>query len=410
MIKNDFCFYLVISPGLEEISINEIEYKWVSFFPDEKIPEIKKLVGGLELSLPLEKGVLLNQILKTPTRILLRFKGFKCRDLPKLFNKIKNIDWSPFLSEVPTSLKISCHHSRLFHTNKIEQTILKSFHVYFKAFPAKKKFIENSKKFCPTTLFVRFDNDICTISIDTSGEPLYKRSKRPFNGKAPIRENYGAALCFSLKEEIDFINKSKNKNHTGFHLIDPMCGSGTFLVEANDWLKPNLERSFSYFSYPCFKLNPPSLLIKNDSNELSYDKNSLFLTTRGYEASYKILQKTKENNLSNEPNINISRHDLLSNDYMESLPKTNRAVIFNPPYGKRIKLNQKPTSYYPNLFKKIKEKINPDFLAVVFPLPEEEKDKNVILNSLSPYKLVKKIAFKNGGIPVFFMIFYKQLS
>ena len=42
-----------------------------------------------------------------------------------------------------------------------------------------------------------------TVPIDTSGEPLYKRSKRPFNGKAPIRENYGAALCFSLKKEID---------------------------------------------------------------------------------------------------------------------------------------------------------------------------------------------------------------
>ena len=50
--------------------------------------------------------------------------------------------------------------------------------------------------FHPVTLYIRFENDICNISIDTSGEALYKRSKRPFNGKAPIRENYGAALCF----------------------------------------------------------------------------------------------------------------------------------------------------------------------------------------------------------------------
>ena len=108
MIKNEFCFYLVISPGLEEISLNEIGNKWVNFFPDEKVPEIKKIVGGLELTLSLEKGVLLNQILKIPTRILLRLKEFKCRDLPKLYNKIKNIDWAPFLSEAPTSLKVSC--------------------------------------------------------------------------------------------------------------------------------------------------------------------------------------------------------------------------------------------------------------------------------------------------------------
>ena len=408
MIKNVFCFYLVISPGLEEISLNEIKNKWVVFFPNEEVPEIKKLVGGLEVSLSLEKGVLLNQILKIPTRILLRVKDFKCRDLPKLFNKIKNIDWSPFLSETPASVKISCHQSRLFHTNKIEQTTFKAFQAYFKGFPAKKKFIENAKKFPATALYIRFENDICTLSIDTSGDPLYKRSKRPFNGKAPIRENYGAALCFSLKKEIELINKNQKK--ADFHLIDPMCGSGTFLVEANNWLKPNLERSFSYFSYPCFKLTPPSALKKSNLNDISRDKTSLFFTTRGYEASSGVLKKTKENNLNNESSINISKHDLFSNDHMIDLPKSNRVVIFNPPYGKRIKLSQKPTSYYPALFKKIKEKINPDFLAVVFPLPEDEKDKNIILNSLSPYRLLKKIAFKNGGIPVFFMIFCKQLS
>ena len=55
MIKNEFCFYLVISPGLEEISLNEIGNKWGNFFPDEKVPEIKKIVGGLELTLSLEK-------------------------------------------------------------------------------------------------------------------------------------------------------------------------------------------------------------------------------------------------------------------------------------------------------------------------------------------------------------------
>tara|TARA_Y100001954_G_scaffold49894_1_gene52700 strand:+ start:2857 stop:4083 length:1227 start_codon:yes stop_codon:yes gene_type:complete len=408
MIKNVFCFYLVISPGLEEISLNEIENKWVVFFPDEKIPEIKTVVGGLEVDISLEKGVLLNQILKIPTRVLLRLKEFKCRDLPKLYNKIKNIDWSPFLTEAPISLKISCHQSRLFHTNKIELTVAKAFQVYFKGFPAKKKYIENAKKFHPTALYIRFDNDICTLSIDTSGEPLYKRSKRPFNGKAPIRENYGAALCFSLKKEIELISKSQSA--TNFHLIDPMCGSGTFLVEANNWLRPNQERNFSYFSYPCFKLAPPSLFIKNRSNEISQNKSSLFLTSSGYEANATILQKTKENNLNFEPEINILKHDILSSDNMKDLPNGNKAVIFNPPYGKRIKLSQKPTSYYPSLFKKIKEKINPEFLAVVFPLPEDEKDKNIILSSIKPYKLVKKIAFKNGGIPVFFMIFCRQLS
>ena len=85
-------------------------------------------------------------------------------------------------------------------------------------------------------------------------------------------------------------------------------------------------------------------------------------------------------------------------------------MIFNPPYGKRIKIGEKPSSYYSTIFKKIQEKIDPDFLAAVFPLPENKKDKNSILNSLETYKILKMFSFKNGGIPVTFMIFYKPQS
>ena len=243
----------------------------------------------------MEKGVLLNQILKVPTRILIRLKSFKCRDLPKLFKKIKNIDWSPFLTKTPESIKISCHQSRLFHTDKIEKTFVKALDDYFRGFPPKKKFIDSAKNFPPVSVFIRFENDTCTISLDTSGDPLYKRNKRPFNGKAPIRENYGAALCYSLKKEIDLLNEKKKGSD--FHLIDPMCGSGTFLLESTDWFKPNQIRKFSYYSYPCFNLTPPSVSFSSKENESKENNFSLFATAQGYETSEKVLEKTQESNL-----------------------------------------------------------------------------------------------------------------
>ena len=383
MTKKLFHFYFIIPPGFEDLAENELSQKWSLFF-DGPFPGVNKSFGGLEGEFFLEDGLLLNQVLKIPTRIILRFAEFKCRDLPKLFKKVKNLDWAPFLSGHIPQIKVSAHKSRLFHTQKIEDTVIKAVKTYYKASPPKKKYFEFAEGLPPQILFFRFSEDTCTISIDTSGEPLYKRSYRPFNGKAPLRENLGAALCFSLEKNIK----------EELHLIDPMCGSGTFLLEGKHWFSANQNRDFSYLSFPIIQKLTPKL-------KKTAPSKGTFKSFQGFEKDLKVLEGQKENGPLKD--LKIRAHDFLSEDKIDDLP-LDSALLVNPPYGKRIPLDKKPKVYYQNLFNKIKNKIGPKVFGILLPKDQYSFKKT------EPYILTEKKSFKNGGIPVDFLIFCKQQS
>jgi putative N6-adenine-specific DNA methylase len=381
MTKKLFHFYFIIPPGFEDLAKNEFSQKWPLFF-DGPFPELNKSFGGLEGEFSLEDGVLLNQVLKIPTRIILRFAEFKCRDLPKLFKKVKNLDWAPFLSGHLPQIKVSAHKSRLFHTQKIEETVIKAIKTYYKGSPPKKKYFEAAENLPPQMLFFRFSEDTCTLSIDTSGDPLYKRSYRPFTGMAPLRENLGAALCFSLEKNLK----------EDMHLVDPMCGSGTFLLEGKHWFSANQNRNFSYLSFPVIQKLTPQL-------KKAAPSKGLFKSFQGFEKDPKVLEGQKENGP-----FKVTAHDFLSEDKIEALP-SETALLINPPYGKRIPLDNKPKVYYKNLFNKIKNKIGPKAFGILLP-----KDQLSFLKKTDPYVLTEKKSFKNGGIPVDFLIFCKPQS
>lgn len=81
-------FFLSYIPGTIEAGKLEFEEKCKQL---EFSYELSELVDGLQVSMTLEQGCLLNYYLKVPTKILLRIAEFKCRDLPKLFNKLKKL-------------------------------------------------------------------------------------------------------------------------------------------------------------------------------------------------------------------------------------------------------------------------------------------------------------------------------
>ena len=381
MTKKLFHFYFIIPPGFEDLAKNEFSQKWSLFF-DGPFPELNKSFGGLEGEFSLEDGVLLNQVLKIPTRIILRFAEFKCRDLPKLFKKVKNLDWAPFLSGHLPQIKVSAHKSRLFHTQKIEDTVIKAIKTYYKGSPPKKKYFEAAENLPPQMLFFRFSEDTCTLSIDTSGDPLYKRSYRPFTGMAPLRENLGAALCFSLEKNLK----------EDMHLVDPMCGSGTFLLEGKYWFSANQNRDFSYLSFPVIQKLTPQL-------KKTAPSKGLFKSFQGFEKDPKVIEGQKENGL-----FKVTAHDFLSEDKIEAMP-SETALLVNPPYGKRIPLDKKPKVYYQGLFNKIKNKVGPRAFGILLP-----KDQLSFLKKTDPYILIEKKSFKKGGIPVDFLIFCKPQS
>jgi len=357
----DHKFYLIIPPGMEPIALKELKEKWPLHFPSIPFPQVDVSLGGIELESTLEIGLSLNYILKIPGRILYRLDSFKCRDFPKLFNKLKKMPWNNYLLGQIPNIKSSSKKSRLFDSRKIEKTVEDALKAYYRGQPPKKKSLEKIDRAPEMSIYLRFEADFCSLAIDTSGQRLHKRGKKTHVGVAPLRENLAAGLVYFFKLNTSGIN----------HLIDPMCGSGTFLIEARDFYKINKDRDFAFEYFPFFKgLEKPC-----DSEKI------LFTNFSGMDHDPKIIEAAQNNCLE----ISFTVEDLFSGESDLVGP----GVIFNPPYGKRIKLEKK----LEDMATRAKEKFSAKVVGILVP--------ESIPFSLRPKK---ELSFSNGGINVKFYL------
>ncbi len=353
-------FYLICPIGLESILLTELEYKWAAHFPEQQYSISYQARGGVEIECELSNGLALNNILKTPTRILLRVKQQKCRDLPKLFNILKKINWKQYLRQENVTFTITCHKSRLIHTKKIEESATKALSAYFQANKvSQKKLLQNAP---PQQVFLRFNEDLLEISLDTSGELLHKRGIE-YRGKASIRETYASALLLHLLG----LN-----SHSELTLIDPMCGSATLLIEARDFFKLN-HRNFAYENWDIDRL----LELKDLPS--CWDLKQLL----GNEIDLQVFKQL------DYPSIKFTNYDAL-----ELTSNTQSVVIINPPYGKRIKIEGNKQAYFENLVKRLMSNINPTKLGIIIP-------QNIKMN----LSYSSRLSFNQNSIKVYFYIF-----
>jgi len=356
-------FFVICPLNFEHLAQDELIEKWPLHFSTD-IPQIQEVQGGLELECTLEEGLYLNQILKIPSKILLRIKEQKCRDFPKLFNTISKIKWKTYLKRSEVTWHLTSRESRLINTKKMESACHDGLMEFFKKNPLSKKLTVNPDKYVIQSIFIRVDNDDLTISIDTSGELLHKRAlKDTFRGHAPLRENLASALLyFTLKSEKE-----------SFNLIDPMCGSGTFLKEALSFYSVNTQRTFAYQGWN--KLTP----LASVENKLNINK--LF----GFDNDKDVIEKIQHDK------IKFIQQDAFK---AVSLKLDGQIIIIcNPPYGKRVKLDKARKVYFKDLIKSIKSNYNPTILGIIIPSDIQ----------VDGYK--KKIRFFNNGIWVNFFIF-----
>lgn len=380
--------YLVVPVGMEDLAKHELYEKLDLYFPDAIIPEVVMGTGGIEINWELFKGLLLNSILKIPTRILLRLDQFKCRDFPKLFKKIQTLSWNKFITSEQLSFKITSQNSRLFHTKRVEKSIKDGLKQYFKGNPPKKKFLEMEA--LNQEVFVRIDNDICTISINTSGAPLYKRGLKTYTSEAPIRENLAASLLYNL-----YRLSPADK----IEMIDPMCGSGTFLFEASTFYSPNFHRGYAFQSWPL--LHPLAPL-----HEIIHEQFTphLYQKVTGYDIDSQTVQVAKMNLKNHKiPDATIFQRDLLSDSDLQGHGKN--IIILNPPYGVRIPTFEHIENFYHHIFEKLETDFSPELFGIIIPCGFSYRK---IL--ISGYKLVEKRQFSNGGLKVQFHIFKKIIQ
>lgn len=364
-------FFAVSLPGLEDLVLAEV----AEWFPDL---EGKAEHGGVNITAPLDRGLSMNQVLKTPTRILVRIKEWRCRDFPDLYKTIKKINWKEFLDpSCELDVQVSTRLSRLKIKSRIVETCQEAWVDYRNDLGV---VAVRGKK---AGLYVRFVDDVCTLSLDTSGERLHKRGSRKFIGEAPLRETIAAALI-QMVERRHAVDDDRP-----VEIIDPMAGSGTFLLEAAYRDEVIDKRDFAFQHFAVEKISAPAIP----------DRKHKFVSLVGYEADKKTWNASKQN-LSDIKSANLRNEDFFK---AEPLPpaKGQRWVFCNPPYGERIKVKEPLAELYAKLFAAVEKNSKPDLACFLLP-SKAVKGKFVLPIG---WKVVEKRPFLNGGIPVTAFVF-----
>ena len=222
--------YTLITPcffGIEKILKNEITNLGY---------EIIKTEDGRITYKTDEKGIAMSNIwLRTAERVLLKVAEFEAKTFNDLFENIKAINWSkyiPYGGEFPVS-KASSIKSKLFSTPDIQAIVKKAVVESLKISYQEDGMLPETKEKYPIQVFIH--KDIVTLAIDTSGMALHKRGYREVSTKAPLRETMASAMVQLTPWQ------------PGRILVDPMCGSGTIVIEAAMLglnMAPGLNREF----------------------------------------------------------------------------------------------------------------------------------------------------------------------
>ncbi|TXI75096.1 MAG: class I SAM-dependent RNA methyltransferase [Dechloromonas sp.] len=180
----------------------------------------------------------------------------------------------------------------------------------------------------------------CTLYLDTSGQPLWQRGFRKASVEAPLKENLAAGIL------------KLSGWQPGTPLIDPMCGSGTFLLEAVQMAldrAPGLDRTFAFERLRSFRaLAWADIRAAAEARVRPAERMEI----RGYDIDERAVRATRRNlqEAGFGAIISVDRSDVL-----ETQPLTDHGILIaNPPYGERIGEQDELAAFYPQLGKALK--------------------------------------------------------
>lgn len=216
-----FEIFLAAPPGLEDALLAEVGAKGF------KRP--RAVAGGVVVLGGWPEVWRANLWLRGAGRVLARLDTFRARDLAQLAGRARHVPWASVLRpDIPFRVEATSTHSRLYHTGAIEERIVAAIQERVGATQHPEAVV---------AIRVRVENDMCTISLDSSGEPLHKRGHKQAVNAAPMRETMAALFL----------------HQCGFDgnepLLDPMCGSGTLVIEAAEIaarFNPGRARAFAF--------------------------------------------------------------------------------------------------------------------------------------------------------------------
>lgn len=266
-----------------------------------------------------------NLALRTPLKILKPIKQFKVFNENSLYKGVQSIDWTDYISVHQSFMIDATIFSEQF--NHSQFVALKSKDAIVDQFKEKYNARPNIDKEHPDLkINIHIQQDLCTVSLDTSGASLHHRGYRTATNIAPINEVLAAGILLL----------SGWKGQSNF--LDPMCGSGTFLVEAAMIacnIPPNINRK--EFAFEKWRDWDADLFDKVEESLLKKIVDFPYDIV-GYDKAPSAVAKAKDNarNANLDDYISVQQQNFFETEKQGDEPLH---IVFNPPYGERLDID-----------------------------------------------------------------------
>ncbi len=331
-------FFATCSKGLEDlllIELNELD-----------IDTAKQEYSGVSFTGSLEQAYKACLWSRLASRVFLKLTTFTAETDTALYDGVQTINWPEHL-DMDGTLAVNCTINRSEITNshyaslKTKDAIVDQFTDLYETRPS----VDREQP--DIRINVHIDHDEADISIDLSGEPLHKRGYRISSVQAPLKENLAAAI---LKRS-GWMTEKEDQPHD---LLDPMCGSATFLIEAAMMslnIAPGLKRKF--YGFLNWKGHDADIWKKllNEAKKSVKEFSDIDYSFTGYDADKYVVATARQNihsaglqDLIHLEHKNFSESCLI----VQEAAETSRPgmVVVNPPYGERLGERQELAHLY----------------------------------------------------------------
>lgn len=268
---------------------------------------------------------------RTALNILKHIKTFSFTDKDAFFGEMLDISWDElFDADQTISVYGVAHRSELFkNTMFLGQLTKDAIADRFREKTGRRPDVDNRNAAIKINVYV--NNDQCVVSLDSSGDPLFKRGYRREGGSAPLNEVLAAGLILLSGWDRESL------------FLDPMCGSGTFSVEAAMMasnMAPGMMRK--EFGFMRWKGYDPSGFDAMKEEAL-HRQIPLRVPIIAGDINIKSLDEARQNIM--EAGF-MGRIKVQRNDFFAYYPPEGMGwLILNPPYGQRIRQDDLPSFY-----------------------------------------------------------------
>lgn len=296
------------------------------------IAEAEESDAGVEFSGRLNSAYACHLQLRTASRVYCRLEPFRTGTAEELFHKVSRIKWELWLNPgIPLEVEAHVDYSRMSHEGRTSELVLEGIQRAFRSagLPAPGRVptgeagetsAEQRQK-----ILVHLVRNQCRISLDMTGAHLHERGYRREHAGAPLRETLACAIL-------------RKAEWTGdMPLVDGMCGSGTFPIEAAmiaRRIAPGLQREFLFEKWPSFQKDTWEYLRRKAAESILPEAGAPIW---GIDLDPEAIRISVENAKRAGVLADIQFRTM---DFFTFAPRdhglSNGLLVLNPPYGRRL--------------------------------------------------------------------------